>query len=286
MRFQVFFSLWSVTSWLCIDKIPEVAKTKVSKPKRYSLSKLRLVHALLKWLIQTRPHMSTSRCGNICVMPPKCTRKERRRGFSNRSSVDAAVSGRHCVFLCESKSTLFGLPRVDAIRIIKIIYNTTATHFMDDRFVNRGEEVILTLLWQSGASESVSEVCFVINLSICYWLFKCGVLRVVCVCARVCVCACACVWERERDRVAACLQTHTSIITVSITRLCSPFGLELMVKLRTLLTVFTFILKAEVRDYGKWRYISDECLWCSANHNALCQLANQSRLRLSKGGTL
>ncbi len=27
-------------------------------------------------------------------------------------------------------------------------------------------------------------------------------------------------------------------------------------------------------------------LWCSANHNALCQLANQSRLRLSEGGTL
>ncbi len=42
MRFQVFLSLWSVTSCLFIDKIPEVAKTKVSKPKRYSLSKLRL----------------------------------------------------------------------------------------------------------------------------------------------------------------------------------------------------------------------------------------------------
>ncbi len=28
-----------------IDKIPEVAKTKVPKPKRYSLSKLRLCHA-------------------------------------------------------------------------------------------------------------------------------------------------------------------------------------------------------------------------------------------------
>ncbi len=30
-----------------------------------------------------------------------------------------------------------------------------------------------------------------------------------------------------------------------------------MVKLRTLLTVFTLILKAEARDYGKGRYISD-----------------------------
>ncbi len=48
---------------ICIDKIPEVAKTKVSKPKRYSLSKLRLCHGPLKWLIQTHPHMSTSRRG-------------------------------------------------------------------------------------------------------------------------------------------------------------------------------------------------------------------------------
>ncbi len=44
---------------------------------------------------------------------------------------------------------------------------------------------------------------------------------------------------------------------MSVTRLCSPLGLELMVKLRTLLTVFTFILKAKACDYGKGRYISD-----------------------------
>ncbi len=42
-----------------------------------------------------------------------------------------------------------------------------------------------------------------------------------------------------------------------VIRLCSPHGLELMIKLRTLLTVFTFILKAEAHDYGKGRYISD-----------------------------
>ncbi len=51
--------------------------------------------------------------------------------------------------------------------IIKIIYNRTATHFMEDRFVNLGEEIILTLLWQSGASESAN-VCFVISLNICF----------------------------------------------------------------------------------------------------------------------
>ncbi len=63
--------------------------------------------------------------------------------------------------------------------IIKITYNRTETHFMNDSFVNLGEEVILTLLSQSGAYESAT-VCFVISLSICYRLLKCRVLHVVC----------------------------------------------------------------------------------------------------------
>ncbi len=82
------------------------------------------------------------------------------------------------------------------------------------------------------------------------------------------MCVCVCVRERERERechitvesavlTAACVQTHSSIITVSVTRLCSPLLAELMLKLMTLLTVFTLILKAETRDYGKGRYISD-----------------------------
>ncbi len=66
MRFQVLLSLWSVTSCLCIDKIPEVAKTKVLNLKRYSLLKSRLDHALLNRLFPTRPNMSTSRCGKVC----------------------------------------------------------------------------------------------------------------------------------------------------------------------------------------------------------------------------
>ncbi len=86
---------------------------------------------------------------------------------------------------------------------------------MDDSSVNLGEEVILTLQWQSGASESAT-VCFVISLSICYQLLKCGVLRAVRVCVRerereregvtaqrrACarVCVCVCVRDRERGR--------------------------------------------------------------------------------------
>ncbi len=61
---------------------------------------------------------------------------------------------------------------------------------------------------------------------------------------------------------------------MSVMRLCSPFGLE------------QTNLKAEACDYGKGSYISDSCLWCSANHNALGQLANQSRMYLSEGGAL
>ncbi len=83
---------------------PEVVKTKVSKPKRYSLSKLRLCHAPLKRLIQTHPHMSTSPC----------------LFASGVVSVTAVVlmqpSQRDAVFLGEIKSTLFGLPKVNAFR--------------------------------------------------------------------------------------------------------------------------------------------------------------------------
>ncbi len=251
MRFQVFLSLWSVTSWLCIDKIPEVAKTKVSKPKRYSLSKLRFCHAPLKRLIQTRPHMFTSRCGNIYV----------RRGFSNRSSVDAVMTGRRC----------------EQQRIWRPFHESR----------RGGNSDFAVTIW-----------CFVISLSICYWLFQCGVFRVVCMCVCVCerererervtaqrlVCVCVCESGRHSHTTAACLQTHTSFITVSVTRLCSPLGLELMVKLRTLLTVFNFESWSSRLWKGALHFRRG--LWYSANHNALGQLANQSRLRLSEGGTL
>ncbi len=171
MRFQVCLSLWSVTSWLCIDTIPEVAKTKVSKPKRYSLSKLRLCHAPLKRLIQTHPHMSTSRCGYICIIQPKCSRKERRRGFSNAVVLMQRVREKLC-FYTTAKALDLAFRKKMHLGIIKI------TIF--DHFVNLGEDVILTLLWQSGASES-STVCFVISLSICYWQLKCRVSCVMCV---------------------------------------------------------------------------------------------------------
>ncbi len=67
----------------------------------------------------------------------------------------------------------------------------------------------------------------------------------------VCVCVCVCSEGDEVTHSPACLQKHMSFITVFVTHFCSPFELELMVKLMTLLTVFTLVLKAEAHDYGK-----------------------------------
>ncbi len=56
-----------------------------------------------------------------------------------------------------------------------------------------------------------------------------------------------------------------------------------MTKLKIINCLYIYF---EARDYGKGRYISDAYLCCTANHNALCQLANQSRLCLSEGEAL
>ncbi len=162
---------------------------------------------------------------------------------------------------------------------------------MDDCFVNLGEEVILSLQRQSGA----------ISLSICYWLFKCWVLHVVCVCvcvhvqerdscSVVCVCARVCAHVCDMRETRSCkhgLFANTYELHYCLSGDSVPLsGLKFVVKLRTLLAVFTIVLKAEDRDSGKGSYISDLCLWCSANHNALGQLANHSRRCLSEGGAL
>ncbi len=43
----------------------------------------------------TSPHKSPSLCGKICITPPKCLRKERRRNFYSRCSI--VVVGTLCV---------------------------------------------------------------------------------------------------------------------------------------------------------------------------------------------
>ncbi len=72
------------------------------------------------------------------------------------------------------KAKAFIWPFERHLGIIKITCNRTATHFMDDSFVNLGEEVILTLLRQYGASEYLLLTVQLQSFAHC-----------VCVCARV-----------------------------------------------------------------------------------------------------
>ncbi len=50
------------------------------------------------------PHMSMSRCGNTCVMLPKCARKERRRGFSNAVVLMQPCQGETVCFNVKAKA--------------------------------------------------------------------------------------------------------------------------------------------------------------------------------------
>ncbi len=67
-------------------------------------------------LPKTRPHMSTSLCGKICITPPNCLCKERRCSFYSRSS--------RCMFLYTVRGVTF-LSHAWGIRPI-----TTDTHWI------------------------------------------------------------------------------------------------------------------------------------------------------------
>ncbi len=137
----------------------------------------------------------------------------KRHGFSNRSSVELYVSWRkqkHFIWPSESRCIY------ESLRLLTTKQhnpNIITMHFMNERFVNLGEEVILTLLFL------VQEFC------------------ALCVCVRACVRACVwvCVYARvcERGR-----HGHTPLLvyckyikasSLSVTLLGSPFRLELMV---------------------------------------------------------
>ncbi len=119
MRFQVLLSLWSVTSCLCIDKIPEVAKTKVSKLKRYSLSKLKLCHAPLKRLIQTRPTCLRHNVGRFAKHRPNVYAMK--EGGAIILAVVLLLPPASCpgdaVFRCERETTLFGIQKRTQLEI-------------------------------------------------------------------------------------------------------------------------------------------------------------------------
>ncbi len=67
----------------------------------------------------------------------------------------------------------------------------------------------------------------------------------------------ACVREGDTVTQPRLVCKHIRASSLCLSRDCSPPGLELRGKQRTLLTAFTILLKAEARDYGRGRYISD-----------------------------
>ncbi len=103
--------------------------------------------------------MSTSRCGEIFITPPKCLRKERGCDFILAVLLlPPAPSPGDAVFSCESESTFFVLPKEDTTRNqwLSCIYNTVpeqfnpnirvcAAHFTEDYFLNLGVACQLTL---------------------------------------------------------------------------------------------------------------------------------------------
>ncbi len=145
----------------------------------------------------------------------------------------------------------------------------------------------------------------------------------VCVCVRACewerkrdrvtsqhvsylnggLCVCVCERERERERetgshhsgayspseivlIAACSQIHTSFInrvchaTLFLSRASTD------AKTKDIINCLYFNFESWSSWLWKGALHFRHGLWCSANHNALCQLANQSTLCLSEGGTL
>ncbi len=110
---------------------------------------------------------------------------------------------------------------------------------------------------------------------------QCRVMRWVCVCVREWVSE----WVREREThitvesavlTAACVlqTTHKSFISVSVTRLCSTFGLELIVKLRTFLNCLYIYF--ESWSLQLWKAYLTRGVRPITMH---CQLAYQRRKR-------
>ncbi len=62
-----------------------------------------------------------------------------------------------------------------------------------------------------------AHTCVCVCVCVCVWERKSQLQRRVCVCVCVCVCACMCERERQGPTTAACVQTHTCFITVSVT---------------------------------------------------------------------
>ncbi len=150
------------------------------KTKEIFFIKLRLDHAFLKRLIQTRPHMSTSRCGEICITPPKCIRNERRRSYSGCSIV-AAMSW-DAVFRCERETLCLASKRglnwksVDKLylqhcsRTVQPYIGECAAQLTEDCVLNQGKSSLQCEHWMAvdtikwGNSNVTRTVCKYVSI--------------------------------------------------------------------------------------------------------------------------
>ncbi len=132
MQFQVFRSLWSVTSCLCTDKILEVAKTNESttpsKNGSFKHTRTCLRHDVGDFHNTTQMH--TQRKGArlivVLLLPPEPCPGD-------------------AVFRWESETTLFGLPKEDTTRNqwSRCFYNTVEQFKL---IVNRPNPTALSLI--------------------------------------------------------------------------------------------------------------------------------------------
>uniref|UniRef100_A0A8C1LDA4 Sodium channel protein n=1 Tax=Cyprinus carpio TaxID=7962 RepID=A0A8C1LDA4_CYPCA len=81
--FRILCGEWIETMWDCM----EVTRPRPSKMPR---------------LNTPAPHMSTSQCGKICIMPPKCSSKERRHTIDSRCCCHCHVAEKLC-FIVKAK---------------------------------------------------------------------------------------------------------------------------------------------------------------------------------------
>ncbi len=147
-QFKFPFSL-ECYKLFCIYKIRKVTKTKV-------FLKVKTRHAL-KHLIQTSPQKSTLLCWMICITPPKCLRKERRRNFYSRCSIVVVE------MLCVSK---YGKGRNISVTRLRCSANHNALDSQSEHtalfrtmsFVN------INTLQKGGAERNENNVRFVENI--------------------------------------------------------------------------------------------------------------------------
>ncbi len=118
----ILLFLWISTSCLCIDKVPWVADFSLKTKEIFFIKVKTLPRPPKTPNLNNLPPTSTSWCGEICKILPKCIRKEKRWNYYSRCSFD--MSWRRCV-------SLWRFTKEDRTRNqwLSCIYNTVPEQF-------------------------------------------------------------------------------------------------------------------------------------------------------------